>query len=1349
MDFQVLKNQSISRTGICRPVKSSEPLSAQQLRFWLLDQLERTDAPHNAAAGLEIQGKLDTAALNNAIKAVVERHDILRSRFLLENDEPRALSESPGLLSIPAVNLTHLPQAERKTTAWALAAKEFHQPFDLQAGPLFRAALYQLSDTEHLLVLTFHGIICDSYSSLILRKEIAESYECIVRNAPPLAPGQQHLEYVESQKRYIRGAQYESDLSYWKSNLQGAPAGLELPTDRPRALVPSFRGAEQFLIISGETLESLRRLGHAEQSSTFLVLLSAFCCLLARYTGGEDLVIGTEVFGRDSSPMAAVVGPLSNQLVLRVDGSGDPNFRTLLGRVAEVWSDAQRHQAMPFGKLLELLRAPRDMSRNPLFQVSFNRNSEADAIIAAGLRWEPVRFQTETEILDLRVDVTERDQAIELRFSYSADLFERDTIVRLLGHFQTLLQGAVADPEQTVSQLPLLTEGERRQILVGWNNTAAEYSRDVPLNKLIEDQVKLTPDALALVFESEQLTYSQFNRRANQLAHYLRRYGVGPDVLVGVCAERSIEMMVALLGTIKAGGAYVPLDPEYPHDRLAAMIEDAKPPIVLTQADLLDRLPPCESRAFCLDRDWESLANESTDDPVILVNGRNLAYTIFTSGSTGKPKGVPNMHEAIVNQLLWMKDSYALGLSDRVMQKTPFSFDVSVWEIFWPLTTGACLVIARPNGHKDPSYLMELIASQKITTIHFVPSMLSIFLEADGAEECRTIRKVFLSGEAVPFELQQRFFEKMSAELHNLYGPTEAAVHVTYWTCDRRSNALGVPIGRPVANTQIYVLDRNLLPVPVGVAGELHIGGRQLARGYLNRPDLTAEKFIPDPFTNDPQARLYKTGDLARFLRDGNVEYLGRIDHQVKLRGFRIELGEIEAVLADYPAIRQAVVVLREDKPGDKRLVGYLALTLGGELNIESLRRYLASKLPEYMVPSKFVVLEKFPMTTSGKVDRKALPLPQFERSEAELIPPRDDLEALLASLFQKVLALDVVGVRDDFFELGGHSLKAARLISQISMMTGRKIPLATLFRAATVESLAQYIEHEHEAGTEPVILQIQRGESDRLPFFAIVPPGEESLGYAMLARHMGHEQTVYKIQGHAPVTGGKRPYTKQEMDSLCDEYVAAMRTAQPHGPYCLGGLCDGTHIGEQIVLRLEALGEDVGFFAIFDTWVMEHSQNRWLWKIYYYGQRLQELKGLNFTELLVTGKEILQDKIQILTGRKSARTDWPQTYWPEHFVAAQFNAPVILFKRPQQPFYYVKDSQLGWGARTRSGVEIHEVDLNHVEILREPQLRIFGDTLTEAISRLSERTLTSRATQDTSEPALVATSIRQTQRGL
>jgi thioesterase domain-containing protein/acyl carrier protein len=554
----------------------------------------------------------------------------------------------------------------------------------------------------------------------------------------------------------------------------------------------------------------------------------------------------------------------------------------------------------------------------------------------------------------------------------------------------------------------------------------------------------------------------------------------------------------------------------------------------------------------------------------------------------------------------------------------------------------------------------------------------------------------------------------------------------------------GSVIGKPIPDLQLYILDQQRQPVPIGVAGELYVGGAGVARGYLSRPELTSERFIPDPFSSRPGARLYKTGDLARFLADGDVEYLGRIDHQVKIRGFRIELGEVESALAQYPAIRQAVVVVREDPSGDKRLVAYL-VSSEEDLDTRELRAFLAKSLPEYMVPTGFSVVPTLPLTPSGKVDRKALPAPVLERKDRfDIIRPRNQTESLLASLFQEILNVDAVSIRDDFFELGGQSLMAARLVSQINETIGREVPLGALFRAATVESLAQLIEQESELGNDPVVIQIQRGDSGRLPFFAIVPPGEESLGYAILARHMGPEQTVYKIQGHAPVTHSKRPYSEQEMRDLTSEYIAAMRSVQPSGPYCLGGECDGTHISEQIVLSLEAQGEEVGLFAIFDTWVLQHSQRRWLSTTHYYGQRIQELKRLNFTELLVACKGILEDKVGVLIGKKSAPTEWPETYWPRNFIPWQFRAPVVLFKRPKQPFYYVKDSQMGWGARTQSGVEIHEIEFSHLEILREPHVRIFGEKLAERIVRLSQRDLSPRSVPESSEPARLTTPIER-----
>jgi amino acid adenylation domain-containing protein len=894
--------------------------------------------------------------------------------------------------------------------------------------------------------------------------------------------------------------------------------------------------------------------------------------------------------------------------------------------------------------------------------------------------------------------------------------------------------------------MSILTEAERHRLLVEWNDTRIEYPTDVPLHKFIEEQVKQTPASVAVMYEKEQLTYGELNRRANQLAHRLHNLKVGPDVLVAVCMERSIELVVALLAILKAGGAYVPLDPEYPRERLDTMLRDANPPVVLAQSHLADRLPAGVPEVIYLDRDWPSVATESPENLPVAVNGKNLAYAIYTSGSTGKPKGVANVHEGIVNRLLWMQGMYKLTGQDRVLQKTPFSFDVSVWEFFWPLMTGATLVMARPGGHRDPAYLVSLIAELGITTLHFVPSMLGIFLDAAGLECCRALRQVFASGEALPYELQLRFFERLSAELHNLYGPTEAAVDVTYWHCQRKGQLTIVPIGRPIANTQIYILDANLEPVPIGATGELHIGGIGLARGYLNQPDLTAQKFIQDPYSKAHGARLYKTGDSARFLPDGNVEYLGRIDHQIKLRGFRIELGEIEAVLGKCPGVRQAAVILREDNPGDKRLVAYMIASAGATLDVDRIRAEIKETLPEHMVPSRFMVVPEFPMTTSGKLDRKALPAPAGEIS-ATAVAPRNQLESKIASAFANVLGLPSVGVTDNFFALGGHSLTAARLLAQVKEISGREVPLSALLRAATVESLAQFVSLKQDAG-DPGVMEIQRGDSLRLPFFAIVPPGEESLGYAMLARHMGPEQTVYKIQGRAPIVNGKRPYSQPEMRALTDEYIAAMKSVQPRGPYCLGGLCDGTHIAEQIVLALEAQGEEVGLFTIFDTWVLQYSQRRWLWKLHYFGQRLREMKRLSVAARLASFRRVAQNKVDHLVGKSFARTDWQQAYWPEGFTPVRFRAPVILFKRPKQPFYYIKDPRMGWGARSHGGVEIHEVDFHHQEILREPHVREFGKKLGQAMEQVSQLVPKPGPQAENQQPAWINASGQQMRRG-
>jgi amino acid adenylation domain-containing protein len=791
------------------------------------------------------------------------------------------------------------------------------------------------------------------------------------------------------------------------------------------------------------------------------VLLAAFNVLLGRLAGQADLVVGLPVAGQSAAGVIDLVGHCVNLLPVRSIVDGKAAFIGYLDGLRKLVLDAFDHQEVTYGSLLEKVRLPRDRSRLPLVSVTFNLDRPSEAPSFVGLEVEVASQPKRAVNFDLMVNVAQRDDELVVDWRYNTDLFDASTIRRWLGHYRVLLEEIVADPQRRVEELPLLTEAERRQILEEWNDTGVDYRGDSLLHRLVEAQVERTPDAVAVAFEREGLTYRELNRRANQLANHLVKLGVGPEVLVGICMERSLEMVVGLLGILKAGGAYVPLDPAYPRERLAFMLEDAEVGVLVTQERLLGELPVHGAPVVCLDRDRSVIDRESDRPPSVDVGPDNLAYVIFTSGSTGRPKGAMNTHRGITNRLVWMQDRYRLGSEDRVLQKTPISFDVSLGELFPPLLAGARLVVARPEGHQDPKYLVRVITDQAITVAHFVPSMLQVFLEEPDVERCEALRQVVCSGEALPLELQQRFFARLGARLDNLYGPTEAAVEVTCWGCERDGQRGVVPIGRPVANTRIYILDSTLQPVPVGVAGELHIGGVQVGRGYLNRPELTEEKFIPDPFSSEPGARLYRSGDLARFLPDGNVEFLGRLDDQVKVRGYRIELGEIEAAISRHDRVRQAVVLAREDQPGDKRLVAYVVVDGEPRSIIAEVRSRLRESLPRYMVPAAFVPLEAIPLTPSGKIDRRALPSPDGSRPfpDQGFVAPRTPTESTVAEIWRDVLRMKEIGIHENFFDLGGHSFLAVRIVERLWTALGVELPLRSVFDTPTVAALAEAIE--------------------------------------------------------------------------------------------------------------------------------------------------------------------------------------------------------------------------------------------------------------------------------------------------
>jgi amino acid adenylation domain-containing protein/FkbM family methyltransferase len=1040
------------------------PLSFAQQRLWFLQQLDTASTVYNLPHAIRLSGSLNVTALRQTLDEIVRRHENLRTTFDMVDGQPIQVIKPAEPVDMPVTDLSHLPSDERESKVRQLATDEALTPFDLSTGPLLRVSLLRLSPDEHVALLTMHHIISDGWSFGVFIREIAALYGSFLNNQTmPLTDLPiQYADYAVWQREWLSGENLELQLAYWKSQLSGELPIIELPLDHPRPAVQTFNGEALTTSFPRELTGALKALSREEGVTLFMAGLAIFQTLLHRYSGQTDILVGSPIAGRQQAETEALIGFFVNTLVFRTDLSGDPTFRELLQRVREVALGAYTHQDLPFEKLVEELQPARDLSRSPLFQVMFAiQNAPASPPDLSGISVSFLDAGGVPAKFDLSMTMTDTGSDLINTINYNTDLFDYSTITRLFDHLHNLVESIVRQPDRRLSEFNLLAEAEQQQVVVEWNQTAVVYGTPRALHEFVESQVARTPEATALVFEDEEVSYGELNERANKVARHLQSLGIGPDVIVGVCMERSVELVVGLLGILKAGGAYLPLDPAYPSERLQFMLADARPPVLLTQEPLLTTLPVHEAQVVCLDApEWKTPLAWDAQNPTIEVSDQNLNYVIYTSGSTGRPKGAMNTHGAIVNRLLWMQDAYGLTPADRVLQKTPYSFDVSVWEFFWPLMTGARLVVASPGGHQDATYLADLITRQQITTVHFVPSMLQIFIDSLEAGSCASLKRVICSGEALSLELQERFHARLPAELHNLYGPTEAAVDVTAWACERGAQRYSVPIGRPIANTTIYILDSKLRPVAVGMAGELHIGGVGLARGYLNHPELTAERFIPDPFSTTPGARLYKTGDLARYLANGEIEYLGRLDFQVKVRGLRIELEEIEAVLTEHEAVREAVVVAREDKPGDVRLVAYLVCR--DELSVTSgeLRLHAGQKLPDYMVPSAFVMLDELPLSPNGKLDRRALPEPEWSSPDAKsYIAPRTTTEEIVAGIWMEVLGAKQVSVHDNFFEIGGHSLLATQVISRVRQTFHVELLLRKVFEKPTVEGLAEIID--------------------------------------------------------------------------------------------------------------------------------------------------------------------------------------------------------------------------------------------------------------------------------------------------
>ncbi|HEY0738042.1 MAG TPA: amino acid adenylation domain-containing protein, partial [Herpetosiphonaceae bacterium] len=922
---------SAQRSETQRPLQPVDragplPLSFAQQRLWFLDQLEPGSPLYNLPAGLRLRGTLDHDALRHSLDRLIARHESLRTTFAAVQGQPVQVIAPAAPLDLTTVDLRPLPPDERQAAAMELATEDARQPFDLQRGPLLRATLVLLDQDEHLLLFTLHHIITDGWSLGVLIREVAATYQALSSQHPhredtrlPELPIQ-YADYAVWQRAWLQGEVLQQQLSYWRQQLQGS-VPLDLPTDRPRPSISESTGTHLALRLSAELSAGLQSLSQRLGATLFMTLLAAWQTLLHRYSGQTDISVGSPIAGRVRPELEDLIGFFVNTLVLRTDLSGSPTFADLVSRVRQVALGAYAHQDLPFEQIVDAVQPERDLSRTPLFQVMFVlQNTPRAAIETPDLQLEPLEIEKQSALFDLTLTMIETPAGLVGALEYRTDLFDAATIERMAGRFQTLLAAIVADPQQRIDRLPLLDAAEQQAMLSAWNTTEQPYPHDLCLHDLVAAQARRTPEAVALIFGDERLAYGELDRQANQLAHHLQKLGVGPDVRVGVCLDRSIDVVVSLLAVLKAGGCYVPLDPTYPSERLAFMLDDARAGVLLTSESLVAALPMFGNTIVCLDRDQAQIASQPLTSPAADVQPANLAYMIYTSGSTGRPKAVMVAHQAICNHLHWRQHAYPLGATDRFLHKASFSFDISVWECFAPLIAGAALVLASGEEAQSSQALVKLIADEQVTMFHAGPALLRLLLDEPRIAECRAVRHVFSGGEQLTLDLKQRCLTRLGwATLHHQYGPTEACVDATVWTCARDEAEATIPIGRPIANTQAYILDAQMQPVPIGVAGELYLGGLGLARGYHQQRALTATQFVPDPFGRAPGARLYKTGDLARYRADGAIVFLGRVDFQVKLRGFRVELGEIEAVLATHPAVQTALVVLR-----DERLVAYI-----------------------------------------------------------------------------------------------------------------------------------------------------------------------------------------------------------------------------------------------------------------------------------------------------------------------------------------------------------------------------------------------------------------------------------------
>jgi amino acid adenylation domain-containing protein len=1329
------------------------PLSRGQRALWFLRQLAPDSAAYHEAFAWRVRGDLDLTTLQNINQVLVQRHPILRTTYKDSARGPVQQVQKTGSLPLEITDASSWDSAQLRQRLMA----EAHRPFNLETGPVARLHVFRRSRHESVLVATVHHIAVDLWSLVVMMQEIQALYLTIRAGLPPNLPPTpaQYADFVRWQTELLASPKGEQLAAYWHNQLRGELPILDLPIDRPRPAVQTDRGAAQSFRIPEETTRRLKTLATEERTTLFATLLAAFQVLLGRYTGQDDILVASLMAGRSRPEFEGIVGLFTNPVALRADLSGDPPFRTFLGQVRQTVLGALAHHDYPFSLLVERLLPKRDPSRSPLCDVAFilqkphrhgsewehqgevglyGAATEQDkgarlALGAAQIEFLPLEHGIAR--LDLELEMVESAGAIFGSLRYNTDLFEAATITRMVGHFQTLLAGIAMDPEQRLLELPLLTAAERRQLLAD-ARTADRPAGPTCIHHMFEEQVARTPEAIALVLGDERWTYRELNERANQLAHLLRAYGVGPEVLVGLCAERSLAMIVGLLGILKAGGAYLPLDPEYPPERLTFMVKDSRVPLLLIQPHLCDRIPSPAAKVICLDPGAAELTRESTANLLSGVQAHNPAYVIYTSGSTGLPKGVVIEHRGLCNLARAQVEAFEVRLDSRVLQSASFSFDASVSEVFMALTAGAALHLAPPGSQLFGPEFIQLLRTQQITTLTIPPSVLAALPCADLPD----LRTLIVAGEACSAELVARWAP--GRRFCNAYGPTEATVCATIAVCTDGSRKPS--IGRAIANAHVCLLDARQQPVPIAVVGELYVGGIGVARGYLHRPQLTAERFIRHPFSTEPGARLYRTGDLARYRSDGTIEFLGRKDQQVKVRGFRIELGEIEAVLGRHPGVKEVVVVARTGAGGDRNLVAYLTASQTQVPDPNELRRFLRGSLPEYMVPPLFIVLDALTRLPNGKLDRQALPAPADSRpAEAgAVVPPRDDLERALIPIWEEILGVRPIGVRDDFFQMGGHSLSAVRLAALIHDRLGLNVRLASLFQGATVEQVADRIRPGNEHRPRSALVPLQPTGSEP-PLFFVHPTGGTVACYAELSRQLGHGQPFHALQSPG-LEGEQEPYST--IEAMAEHYVTCIRQVQPEGPYRLGGWSLGGAVALEMAQQLGSQGQTVELLAVLDASFLDDggavpSLNGFAGLGLFlqdfaarFGQSLP-LQDQDLDRLVQSGDPLMAVE-QLIAGTGLASLPLPmdqlRPLWTvfranlealARYRPRPYTGRVVLFRPQEHQTAVFPDSLARWRELAAPGLAVHTVPGNHYTMLQRPHVTQLAQRLHDCLAAL------------------------------